>query len=57
MTYSVERSDLQELTEIIEDAVSHYCDDNMISGELVWICVEALAKAKNMQIKIESNHD
>ena len=51
MSYSIEQTQLTELTEIIEDAVGYFCDENMISGELAWICVQALATAKQAQLE------
>ena len=39
----------QEATEVmltIEDAVSHICSENMLSGEKVWVMIGALADAK-----------
>ena len=39
----------QEATEVmltIEDAVSHICSENMLSGEKVWTMINALSEAK-----------
>ena len=41
----------QELVELIEDTVEHFCDENMISGELVYNVLECLAQAKIAQIQ------
>lgn len=41
----------EELTGLIEDSVSHFCNYNMISGELTWTIVQCLATAKVEQLK------
>lgn len=51
MSYSIQKDQLTELTEIIEDAVGYFCDEHMISGELAWICVQALATSKQAQLE------
>ena len=53
MAYTIDRSKAQEIREIIEDTVGYYCDENMVSGELAWIMVSALAEAKIAQLKGE----
>ena len=40
-----------ELRELLEDTVEYYCDQNMISGETAWTCVECLGIAKVAQIR------
>ena len=42
----IEREQLNELTEVIEDTVEYYCDKEQVSGELVWTVLECLATAK-----------
>lgn len=42
----ISREQLQELTEVVEDTISYYCDENIVSGEMVWTIVECLATAK-----------
>ena len=51
MAYSVTREKAQEIRELVEDTVEYFCDENMVSGELAWIMVEALAQAKIAQMK------
>ena len=34
------------VSEVIEDSVEHICNENMISGEKVWVMIGALAEAK-----------
>ena len=35
-----------ELIELIEDTVEYFCDQNMLSGELVYTVLECYAQAK-----------
>lgn len=49
----ISESQLKELTELIEDTIEYYCDNNLISGQLAWIVVECLAKAKQAELKGE----
>lgn len=49
----IDRNMLQELQELQEDAASHFSDDNLISGEVYWTCVEALATAKLAELRGE----
>ena len=44
---------LSELTEVLEDTVEYYCDQQTVSGELAWTVVESLATAKLAQLKGE----
>tara|TARA_B100001778_G_scaffold64600_2_gene50570 strand:- start:3295 stop:3462 length:168 start_codon:yes stop_codon:yes gene_type:complete len=37
---------LDELIGVTEDTVEYFCDQNQLSGELAWTCIEALAEAK-----------
>ena len=49
----ISRELLNEITEVIEDTVEYACDQNMLSGELVWAVVECLAIAKQAELKGE----
>ena len=49
--YTLTKEAHTELTELIEDSVAHFCNENMISGELAWVIVECLAQAKYEQFK------
>ena len=49
--YTLDREIHTEIRECIEDTVEYLCDDNMISGELMWIVVETLAQAKIAEIR------
>ena len=42
----ITREALAELTEVLEDTVEYYCDQQTVSGELAWTVVESLATAK-----------
>ena len=45
--------ELQELTEVIEDTIEYFCDQNQKSGELAWTVLECLATAKIAELKGE----
>ena len=49
--YSVDRSKALQLKELIEDTVEYFCDENMVSGELAYIMVQALAEGKIQYMK------
>ena len=48
---NITKEQLTELRELLEDTVSYYCDENMISGELAWTVTECLATAKQYELK------
>ena len=43
----------QQLIELIEDTVEYYCDENMVSGELVHTVLECYSIAKLAQMRGE----
>ena len=43
----------QQLIELIEDTVEYYCDENMVSGELVYTVLECYSIAKLAQMRGE----
>lgn len=47
----ITREELNELNGLIEDAVSHICDEHRLSGQLVWTCVEVYATAKLAELE------
>lgn len=53
MSYQLDLGTHNELKELIEDSVQYFCDENMISGELTWLVIETLAKAKQAELKGE----
>ena len=50
-TMKLSRDQLNELTELIEDTVEYFCDQNTLSGELAWTVVESLGTAKLAEMK------
>ena len=53
MSYTISTEKAHELRELIEDTVEYFCDDNMVSGELAWIMVQAAAEAHIAHMKGE----
>ena len=47
----IDRTQLDELNGILEDVASHFCEENMVSGETFWTCVECFATAKIAELK------
>ena len=47
------RPHLDELTELLEDTIEYFCDNNQISGQLAWTVTECLATAKLAELKGE----
>ena len=39
------RNQAVEISELVEDAVSHYCYENRVSGQRAWFFVSPLANA------------
>ena len=50
---NISHAQLDELTGVIEDTVQYYCDQEQVSGELVWTVLECLAVAKQAELKGE----
>ena len=50
---NITREQLKEITEVIEDTVEYACDQNQLSGELVWTLLESLATAKLAELRGE----
>ena len=44
---------LTELTEVVEDTIEYFCDQQQVSGELAWTVLECLAQAKQAELKGE----
>ena len=53
MKATINRRDITEIRELIEDTMEFYCDDKMMSGEMAWTIVQCLATAKVAQLKGE----
>ena len=49
----ISHEQLAELTGVIGDTVEYFCDQQLVSGELVWSVLECLAVAKQAEIKGE----
>ena len=49
----ITRNALTELQQLQEDVAEHFADENIVSGELYWTCVEALATAKLAELRGE----
>ena len=43
----------QQLIELIDDTVEYYCDENLVSGELVYTVLECYSIAKLAQLRGE----
>ena len=41
----------QQLIELIEDSVEYYCDQNRLSGEMIYTIINAYSAAKLAQLK------
>jgi hypothetical protein len=48
---NISHAQLDELTGVIEDTVEYFCDQEQVSGELVWTVLECLAAAKQAELK------
>ena len=44
---------LQELTEVVEDTIEYFFDQQQVTGELAWTVLECLATAKIAELKGE----
>jgi hypothetical protein len=49
----ISHDQLNELTEVIEDTIEYFCDQQQVSGELVWTVLECLSTAKLAELKGE----
>lgn len=47
----IDREPLVELRNLNEDMAGFFCDENRISGETYWTCVQALAEMKLMELR------
>ena len=50
---TIDREIHNEIVEVIEDTVEYACDKHVISGEVLWTVVYALATTKLAQLKGE----
>lgn len=49
----INRDQLEELKGLQEDMAAHFTDDNLVSGETYWTCVECFAQAKLAELRGE----
>ena len=42
---------------MIEDTLQYFCDEHMVSGELSWVMIQALAEAKLAEMRGELNEN
>ena len=50
-TYTLDREAHQELNELLEDTIAHFCNEHMISGELAWLVSQCYSTAKVEQFR------
>jgi len=55
MTQSNEQlhNEAYEVMELIEDVVEYHCDEKYISGEKMWVLINALSQYKLNQFPVE----
>ena len=49
----IRRDQLRELQDLQDDMASYFTDENLVSGETYWTCVEALATTKLAELRGE----
>jgi len=49
--YELDREAHHELRELLEDSISYWCREHMISGELAWLVTETIAQTKVAMFK------
>ena len=42
----INKEQLIELSDLIEDTLEYFCDTEQVSGELAWTCLAAMSIAK-----------
>ena len=47
----INREDLIPLRELQEDMAEYFCDENCISGQAYWTCVQTLAEIKLAELR------
>lgn len=55
--YFIQSEHLDEFNELIEDTLEYFCDTYMVSGELSWVLIQALAEAKLAEMRGEIDAD
>ena len=49
----IRRDQLRELQDLHDDMAAYFTDENLVSGETYWTCVEALATTKLAELRGE----
>mgnify|MGYP001357288657 FL=1 len=49
----IRRDQLRELQDLQDDMAAYFTDENLVSGETYWTCVEALATTKLAELRGE----
>ena len=49
----IKRHQLRELQYLQEDIAEYFTDENMVSGETYWTCIESIAIAKLAELRGE----
>ena len=52
-TMQITQEQHQQLIELIEDSVQYYCDENRLSGEMIYTIINAYSEAKLAQLRGE----
>ena len=47
----IKRHQLRELKYLQEDIAEYFTDENMVSGETYWTCIESIAIAKLAELR------
>ena len=47
----IKRHQLRELQYLREDIAEYFTDENMVSGETYWTCIESIAIAKLAELR------
>ena len=49
MNFTIDRDKAIEFKELMEDTMEYWCDENVVSGELTLVLMEAFIEAKKAQ--------
>ena len=49
----ISKPQLKEFTEVVDDTLEYFCDQEQVSGELAWTVLECLATAKLAEMRGE----
>ena len=51
------QNEAMEIMELIEDVVEYHCDEKLISGEKMWVMINALSSYKLKEFPINEEED